>query len=60
MKCETAIIVDNRMTCVASSLKTDNDVGFLSKHIGNLTLAFVSPVSSYYCSYHEFSSLRRI
>ena len=25
MKCETAIIVDNRMTCVASSLKTDND-----------------------------------
>ncbi|CCZ14347.1 unknown [Prevotella sp. CAG:487] len=34
------------VTCVWSALKTGNDIIFRSKHIHNLSLAFVSPLKT--------------
>ena len=41
------------MTCICSSLKSYNDICFLSKHIGDFTFTLISPVSSNYCFDHN-------
>ena len=47
MQCEFAVVVLDGVTCVAATLETDDDVGFLRKHIRDLTFSFVAPVGAY-------------
>ena len=47
MKSEFAIIVLDGVAGIASSLKPDDDVGFLRKHIRDLTFSFIAPVGAY-------------
>ena len=56
MQCELAVIVDDGMARIGSSLKSYNDVRLLGEHIGNLSLALIAPVSAYYCFNHFHSS----
>ena len=56
MKCKLSIVVDNRMSGICSSLKADDDIGLLCEHVRNLTFSLISPVSTYYCFYHNISS----
>ncbi len=52
MQRKFAVVIDDRMTCIGSALKPDDDIGLLAEHVRDLTLAFVTPVCSYNCSYH--------
>ena len=47
MKGEFAIVVLDGVTGIASSLEPDDDVGFLRKHIRDLTFSFIAPVGAY-------------
>ena len=47
MKGEFAIVVLDGMTGIASSLEPDDDVGFLRKHIRDLSFSFIAPVGAY-------------
>ena len=53
MKCEFTVIIYDGVTRIGSTLKSYDDIGFLSKHICDLAFTFISPVCSYYCSYHN-------
>ena len=54
MQGKFSIIIDNGMAGVASSLETDNDIGFLRQHIRDLAFSFVTPVGAHDCSYHSY------
>jgi len=58
VKGKLAVIIDNGMACITSALETDDNVRLLGKHIRNLTLSFVTPVSTYNCSNHTKILLR--
>ena len=47
MKGEFAIVVLDGVTGIASSLESDDDVGFLRKHIRDLPFSFIAPVGAY-------------
>src|SRR5688572_15449510 len=42
-----AILVDDRMPCIVSALKADDDVGILRQIIDNAPFAFIAPLSTY-------------
>ena len=44
--------VDDGMSGVTASLKTDNNVRLGCQNVGDFTLAFVAPIGAYDCSYH--------
>ena len=44
------------MTCIASSLKSNDYIRLFTKHVCNFTFTFIAPVGTYYCSYHLVSS----
>ena len=56
MKRKFTIIIYNCMACICTTLKSYNNVCFLSKCIGNLALTFITPVSTNNCFYHNFNS----
>ncbi len=56
MKRKFSVLVDNRVSCVAASLKANNDVRGFPEHVGDFSLSLVPPVCSYNCSYHNPSS----
>ena len=56
MKGKFSVIVDNCVTSVAAALETDNNVGFLCKHIRDLTFSLIAPVGAYDCSNHVLIS----
>ena len=47
MKSEFAIVVLDGVTGIASSLEPNDDIGFLRKHIRDLTFSFIAPVGAY-------------
>ena len=51
-----AIVVDDRMSCIAASLKTDDDVGLIRQHVRDFSFSLIAPIGAYYCSYHLFVS----
>ena len=51
-----AVVIDDSVTGIGTALKTDDNVSLLGKHIRDFSLAFISPVRSYYCCNHIFSS----
>ena len=55
MKGKFAVVVNNGMSCITSALKAYNNVRLLGKHIRNLALAFIAPVSTYNCSDHTIN-----
>ena len=57
MQCKFTIVVNNGMSRICSTLEPNNDIRLLAKHICDLAFAFVSPVCSYYCSYHNIMFL---
>jgi len=60
MQCEFTVIVNNSMTGVAATLKTDDNVGTSSFHIGNFTFALVAPICADNCfNNRELSPPRR-
>ena len=48
MKCKPAVFIDDSMSCVGTALKANHDVRLGCKHISDLALALVTPVSSDY------------
>ena len=46
MKCKPAVIVYDSMSCVGAALKANHNVRLGRKHIRNLALALIAPVSS--------------
>ena len=58
VKGKLAIIIDNGVARITSALETDDNVRLLGKHIRNLTLSLVTPVSTYNCSNHTKILLR--
>ena len=57
MKRKFAVIVFDRVTGVAASLESDDDIARFGEHIGYLALAFIAPISTYYCCNHKDASL---
>ncbi len=55
VKCRFSILVDNRMPCIGSSLKANDNIRFSCQQIRYFSLAFVSPVSSHNGLYHKFN-----
>ena len=41
---KTAVVVDDRVPCVRTALKTDDDIRFAGKQIGNFPLALIAPI----------------
>ena len=60
VQCETTVLIDNRMTGVASALETDDDVRLLGQHVCNLTFTLVAPVGANDSSYHSFILLKAV
>ena len=58
MQSKSAVFVNDSVSCIGTALKANNNVALFGKHIGDFTLAFVAPVSTYYCSYHFYISLK--
>ena len=53
-----AVIIDDRMSRIRSALEADHNICSIRKSICDLTLAFISPVCTNYCFYHNsFSSI---
>ena len=57
MQRKLPVIIDDCMSGVRSTLKTDDDIGILGKHIGDLALALIAPICSDNRFYHNISSL---
>ena len=53
MKCEFTVIIYDGVARIGSTLKSYDDIGFLSKHVSDLAFTLISPICSYYCSYHN-------
>ena len=47
MEGKFTVVVDYGVTCICSALKSDDDIGILCKHIGDLAFSFITPVSAY-------------
>ena len=56
MQCKFAVIVFDRVPCVGSTLKTDDDVCILCKHVRDFSFSFIAPVCSNYCFNHSGTS----
>ena len=46
---KSAVVVDNRVTCVCTALEAHHNVRILREHIRNLSLAFIAPVGADNC-----------
>ena len=57
MQTEFSVIVYDRVAGIGTALKTDDDIRLFGHHIGDLALAFISPVCAYNCLYHIFPPL---
>ena len=53
MKCKFTILILDGMSCIRTTLETNDDISLIRKSISNLTLSFVTPVSANYCCYHN-------
>ena len=53
MKGKFSIVIDNGMSRIGSSLESHDNVRFLGKHIGDLSLSLITPVSSNDCFDHN-------
>ena len=54
VKGKFAVIVDYRMSCIASALEPDDDVRLLCQHVRDLSFSLVAPVGAHDRSYHLF------
>ena len=52
MQCKFTVIIYDRMSCICSTLKTDNNICLCCKHICDLAFSLIAPVSAYYCCNH--------
>ena len=52
MKREFAVLVLNSMSGIGPALKTDYYISLFRQYICDLSLAFISPVGTYYSFYH--------
>ena len=52
MKGKFSVIIYDGMPCICTTLKPDDDIGFLCHHVRNLPFSFVAPVGSYHCFNH--------
>ena len=52
MECELTVIIDNSMSRIGTTLESYDDIGALGKHIRDLALTFITPISSNYRFYH--------
>ena len=49
MKSEFAVIIDNCMSGICSTLETNDNICFFGKHICDLTFSFVAPAGADDC-----------
>ena len=48
-----AVLIDDRMAGIGTALKANDIIRIGCEDIGQFTLAFIAPVSAYYCSNHN-------